>query len=309
MARRRKGRPVNGILVLDKPTGLSSNAALQTARRIFDAQKAGHTGALDPLASGVLPVCFGEATKFSQYLLDADKAYFSLFRFGIRTASGDAEGEELQRCDASHLTAEAVDGALPAFRGDITQVPSMYSALKHQGQPLYKLARKGIEVERKSRQVTIHSLTAGTFTPGEHPSLEVDVHCSKGTYIRSIAEDLGEALGVGGHVEVLRRTQAGPFNLGQAVTLDELRERVENHGLESLDELLLPVETPLLHMPEVSINADMGHYFLQGQAVMLSGLPEGLIRVYVDGLGFVGLGECNDDAMLEPRRLFQFAAN
>jgi tRNA pseudouridine55 synthase len=309
MARRRKGRPVNGILVLDKPTGMSSNAALQTARRIFDAQKAGHTGALDPLASGVLPICFGEATKFSQYLLDADKAYYSLFRFGIRTASGDAEGEELERCDASSLTAAQVDRALPAFRGEITQVPSMYSALKHQGQPLYKLARKGIEVERKSRQVHIHSLQAGAFTPAEHPSLAVDVHCSKGTYIRSVAEDLGAALGVGGHVEVLRRTQAGPFNLSQAVTLDDLRAKVSEDGLESLDEWLLPVETPVMHMQDVHITADLGHYFLQGQPVMVSGLPEGMLRVYVQGIGFVGLGECNDDAMLAPRRLFQFSAN
>ncbi len=309
MARRRKGRPVNGILVLDKPTGMSSNAALQTARRLFDAQKAGHTGALDPLASGVLPVCFGEATKFSQYLLDADKAYHSVFRLGVRTASGDAEGEELSRVDASYIDMAAIEAAAPAFRGEITQIPSMFSALKHQGQPLYKLARQGIEVERKSRRVNIHSLQLGEFIASEHPSLAVDVHCSKGTYIRSIAEDLGDALGVGGHVEVLRRTQAGPFHLGQAVTLDELRERLERDGLDALDELLLPVETPLMHFPEVTISADLGRYFLHGQPVMKSALPDGLLRVYVEGLGFVGTGECNDDAMLAPRRLFQFSAN
>ncbi len=309
MARRRKGRPVNGILVLDKPTGMSSNAALQTARRLFDAQKAGHTGALDPLASGVLPICFGEATKFSQYLLDADKAYHSVFRLGVCTASGDAEGEELSRVDASHIDLAAVEAAVPAFRGEITQIPSMFSALKHQGQPLYKLARQGIEVERKSRRVTIHSLQLGDFVAAEHPSLAVDVHCSKGTYIRSIAEDLGGTLGVGGHVETLRRTQAGPFHLGQAVTLDELRERLENEGLGALDALLLPVETPVMHLPEITISADLGHYFLHGQSVMKSALPEGLLRVYVEGLGFVGLGECNDDAMLAPRRLFQFSAN
>ncbi|HSG61287.1 MAG TPA: tRNA pseudouridine(55) synthase TruB [Pseudomonadales bacterium] len=305
MARRRKGRPLNGILVLDKPTGMSSNAALQTARRLFDAQKAGHTGALDPLASGVLPICFGEATKFSQYLLDADKAYHSVFRLGIRTASGDAEGEELSRCDASHITRAMVDAEVPAFRGEITQVPSMYSALKHQGQPLYKLARKGIEVERKSRHVTIHTLHVGEFIAGEHPSLAVDVRCSKGTYIRSIAEDLGESLGVGGHVEVLRRTEAGPFHLHQAITLEQLREQLDQHGLDALDEHLLPVETPVMHFPAVTINNDLGRYFLQGQPVMKTGLPDGLLRVYVDTMGFVGLGECNDDAMLAPRRLFQ----
>lgn len=305
MARRRKGRPLNGILVLDKPTGMSSNAALQTARRLFDAQKAGHTGALDPLASGVLPICFGEATKFSQYLLDADKAYHSVFRLGVRTASGDAEGEELSREDASHLSDASITAALENFRGDISQVPSMFSALKHQGQPLYKLARQGIEIERKSRQVTIHDLQVGEIVLGEYPTVAVNVRCSKGTYIRSIAEDLGESLGVGGHVELLRRTEAGPFNLSQSVTLGALRDQLEQEGLESLDRLLLPVETPVMHFPQVTISDDVGRFFMQGQPVMKSGLSDGLLRVYIESLGFVGLGECNEDAMLAPRRLFQ----
>jgi len=305
MARRRKGRPLNGILVLDKPTGMSSNAALQTARRLYNAQKAGHTGALDPLASGVLPLCFGEATKFSQYLLDADKAYLSRFRLGIATASGDAEGEELARCDASHLAADQVAGALANFDGEITQTPSMYSALKHQGQPLYKLARQGIEVERKTRQVMIHDLRVGDFVAGEHPSIDVEVHCSKGTYIRSIAEDLGVALGVGGHVEMLRRTMAGPFDLAQSVSLEALQSLRDAEDFAAMDALLLPVETPVLHLPEVHINADMGRYFMNGQPVMKSGCADGLLRVYIDGQGFVGLGELNGDAMLAPRRLFQ----
>lgn len=305
MARRRKGRPLNGILVLDKPTGMSSNAALQTARRLFDAQKAGHTGALDPLASGVLPICFGEATKFSQYLLDADKAYHSVFRLGVRTASGDAEGEELSRENAGHLTEASIKAALENYRGDINQVPSMFSALKHQGQPLYKLARQGIEVERKTRQVTIHELQVGEIVLGEYPTVAVDVRCSKGTYIRSIAEDLGEDLGVGGHVELLRRTEAGPFRLSQSVTLEGLRDQLEREGLESLDSLLLPVEIPVMHLPQVTISDDLGRFFMQGQPVMKSGLPDGLLRVYIESQGFVGLGECNEDAMLAPRRLFQ----
>lgn len=305
MARRRKGRPLNGILVLDKPTGMSSNAALQTARRLFDAQKAGHTGALDPLASGVLPICFGEATKFSQYLLDADKAYHSVFRLGVRTASGDAEGEELSRENGGHLTEASIKAALENYRGDINQVPSMFSALKHQGQPLYKLARQGIEVERKTRQVTIHELQVGEIVLGEYPTVAVDVRCSKGTYIRSIAEDLGEDLGVGGHVELLRRTEAGPFRLSQSVTLEGLRDQLEREGLESLDSLLLPVEIPVMHLPQVTISDDLGRFFMQGQPVMKSGLPDGLLRVYIESQGFVGLGECNEDAMLAPRRLFQ----
>jgi tRNA pseudouridine55 synthase len=305
MARRRKGRPLNGILVLDKPTGMSSNAALQTARRLFDAQKAGHTGALDPLASGVLPICFGEATKFSQYLLDADKAYHSVFRLGVRTASGDAEGEELSRENAGHLTEASIKAALENYRGDINQVPSMFSALKHQGQPLYKLARQGIEVERKTRQVTIHELRVGEIVLGEYPTVAVDVRCSKGTYIRSIAEDLGEDLGVGGHVELLRRTEAGPFRLSQSVTLEGLGDQLEREGLESLDSLLLPVEIPVMHLPQVTISDDLGRFFMQGQPVMKSGLPDGLLRVYIESQGFVGLGECNEDAMLAPRRLFQ----
>lgn len=304
MARRRKGRVLNGILVLDKPTGMSSNAVLQTARRLFNAQKAGHTGALDPLASGVLPICFGEATKFSQYLLDADKAYQSRFRLGIATASGDAEGDELSRFNASHLQEADVAAALESFKGEITQTPSMYSALKHQGQPLYKLARQGIEVERKTRQVTIHSLKVGAYVGGEYPTIEVDVYCTKGTYIRSIAEDLGEKLGVGGHVEMLRRTMAGPFDLSQAITMEALQAMRDAEDFDAMDALLLPVETPLMHFPAVTIDNELGAYFLNGQPIMKFGLPDGLLRVYVESLGFIGLGELNQDAMLAPKRLF-----
>ena len=208
MARRRRGRPVNGILVLDKPLGMSSNQALQTAKRLYFAAKAGHTGSLDPLATGVLPLCFGEATKFSQYLLDADKAYESTFVLGTATDTGDAEGQVLETTDASGISEADVSAALDRFRGEIEQVPSMFSAIKHNGQPLYKLARQGKEVERKSRRVVIKQLELRDFRTGggqqgTAPEVDVYLECSKGTYVRSIAEDLGKVLGCGAFVSAL----------------------------------------------------------------------------------------------------------
>ncbi|MEM0953639.1 MAG: tRNA pseudouridine(55) synthase TruB, partial [Pseudomonadota bacterium] len=194
---RRPKRSVDGILILDKPPGMSSNQALQAAKRCFQAAKAGHTGSLDPLATGVLPLCLGEATKFSRFLLDADKAYNSTFVLGVKTTTGDAEGEVVTTLDAGHLHEDNVAAVLGTFRGEIEQVPSMYSAIKHQGQPLYKLARQGREVARKARRVTVFELTMTAFRPGVRAEIDVSVRCSKGTYVRSLAEDLGEALGVG----------------------------------------------------------------------------------------------------------------
>ena len=211
MARRRKGRPIDGILVLDKPLGVSSNRALQTAKHLYFAAKAGHTGSLDPLATGVLPLCFGEATKFSSFLLDADKGYTSTFVLGVQTATCDAEGEVLAVKSAAHVTAAQVEQALIPLRGEIEQVPPMYSALKHKGQPLYKLARAGQEVERAARRVTIYELELLAFREGEHPQVDVRISCSKGTYVRTLAEDLGQALGCGAHVSALHRTRSGPF--------------------------------------------------------------------------------------------------
>jgi len=209
MARRRRGRSLDGILVLDKPSGVSSNRALQMAKRLYGAAKAGHTGSLDPLATGVLPLCFGEATKFSQFLLDADKAYESTFVLGVATATGDAEGEVQVTGDASAVTEADVAAALDTFRGEIEQVPSMYSALKHQGQPLYKLARQGKEVERKTRRVVIKQLDLRAFRGGAQAQVDIYLECSKGTYVRSLAEDLGAVLACGAHVSRLRRTRAG----------------------------------------------------------------------------------------------------
>ncbi len=230
MARRRTGRPVNGILLLDKPSGMTSNGALQAVKRLYFAAKAGHTGSLDPLATGVLPLCFGEATKFSQYLLDSDKGYRSTFIFGVTTATGDADGEVTGRSDAGGLGQTEVEAALERFRGAIEQVPSMYSAIKKDGKPLYQLARQGIEVEREARRVTVHELVLEAFRPGPQPEADLYIRCSKGTYVRSIAEDLGAALGVGAHVGVLRRVEAGPFQAGQCISLAALQELAGKEG-------------------------------------------------------------------------------
>ncbi len=316
MGRRRKGRAVNGILILDKPLERSSNSALTVCRAIYKAAKAGHTGALDPLATGVLPICLGEATKFSQYLLDADKVYRSTFVFGECRSTGDAEGEVVAEADASGLTAEDVTRAMVAFQGDILQVPPMYSALKRDGKPLYELARKGIEVEREARPVTISHFELESFVPGPRAEATVRVHCSKGTYIRSLAEDLGAALGVGGYVGGLRRLQAGPFVEEQSYGFDELQALRDREAFDELDALLLPVDAALDHIPEKTFGEVSAHFLLQGQAVQISQAPtEGLLRLYGPvgmlsagetvgtGREFLGIGEILDDGRVTPRRL------
>jgi tRNA pseudouridine55 synthase len=308
MARVRRGRPIDGILVLDKPPGMSSNQALQRAKWLYGAAKAGHTGSLDPLATGVLPLCFGEATKFSQYLLDADKAYTSTFVLGVATASGDAEGEILATRDASAVSEQDVAAALDAFRGEIEQVPSMFSAIKHEGQPLYKLARKGLEVERKVRRVVIKRLELLAFRPGEgpqgHPEVDIELECSKGTYVRSIAEDLGKALACGAHVAQLRRTMAGPFGIGQCVTLATLEALKENNAVADMDALLLPADTAVNSLPLVSLSESGGFYIRQGQPVQVPNAPcNGMVRVALETGEFLGIGEILDDGRVAPRRL------
>jgi tRNA pseudouridine55 synthase len=308
---RHYGRALHGILVLNKAPGITSNTALQQAKRLFFAHKAGHTGSLDPLATGVLPLCFGEATKFSQHLLDADKRYETRIYLGQRTSTADAEGELLFSVSAAHLTVSDVQKALENFRGDILQVPPMVSALKHQGQPLYKLAREGQEVERPARPVTIHDLQLLDFIPGEKAEVVLDIHCSKGTYIRSIADDLGQALGVGGHVVSLHRTQAGPFCIGQAKNIAQLHEERGDQGPEILDHHLLPVDAAIAHIPEITLEPSSAHYFSQGQAVMdlrvyrLGGQGD-RVRVFRAEGGFLGLGEITDDGRVAPRRLTVF---
>jgi tRNA pseudouridine55 synthase len=305
VARRRKGNEIDGILVVDKPAGMTSNGCLQRAKKAFFAAKAGHTGSLDPLATGVLPLCFGEATKLSRFLLDADKCYSSTFVLGETTNTGDADGELLATLDASDVSLAQIEQALVDFRGEIEQVPSMFSALKHEGQPLYKLARAGIEVERKVRQVTIYSLEIAEFIPGERAQLRVDVHCSKGTYIRSIAEDLGQVLGCGAHVSVLRRTRSGPFSLAQSVSLARVQQLAEQQEIDQLKELLLPVDSGLVGMPTIELPETSSYYLRQGQAVLASHAPtSGFVRIVEqDTREFLGVGEMLDDGRLAPRRL------
>jgi tRNA pseudouridine55 synthase len=304
VGRRRRGRPIDGILILDKPLGVSSNRALQTAKHLYFAAKAGHTGSLDPLATGVLPLCFGEATKFSQYLLDADKAYQSTFVLGVATATGDAEGEVLATANGSHITEAAVADALLAFRGEIEQVPSMFSAIKQNGQPLYKLARQGKEVERKARKVVIKQLELRAFRAGEKPEVDIYLECSKGTYVRSIAEDLGKALGCGAHVSVLRRTRAGPFSIEDSVNLNTLEALKNNEQQAEMDALLLPADTALSGLPLVRLSESGGFYIRQGQPVQVPNAPcDGMVRVALETGEFLGIGEILDDGRVAPRRL------
>ena len=300
MARKRKGRPVNGVLVVDKPAGISSNDAVQRAKRLFGAQKVGHTGSLDPLATGVLPLCFGEATKFSQFLLDADKKYRARICLGVSTETGDADGEVIAEADASSVTAAQVAAELKNFVGEIEQVPSMYSALKHQGQPLYKLARQGVEVERAPRKVTVYCAELLQVTGTQ---IELFVHCSKGTYIRSLAEDLGTALDCGGHVAGLRRLAAGPYKEEQAVSFEKLNAM---SGPEVLDALLLPVSSAVDSWPIMRLHQDTAHYLLRGQPVQVAHAPtEGWVQIFESGEEdrFLGVGEILTDGRIAPRRL------
>lgn len=299
--RRRKGRPVNGVLLLDKPAGISSNNILQQVKLLFRAAKAGHTGSLDPIATGMLPLCFGEATKISAFLLDANKRYRFICQLGVTTTTGDTEGEVLQNRDSSAITAAEMERLLPDFSGEIEQIPPMYSALKHNGQRLYKLAREGIEVERKPRKVTIYSIRLLDFEQGR---AELEVHCSKGTYVRTLAEDLGEALGCGAHISQLRRLSVGPYQ-SDMLSLEQLEAIAAEGGLEALDQTLLPIESGVADWPDVHLGADAAFYMSQGQPVLVPHAPtEGWVRLY-DQQRFLGLGEVQDDGRVAPRRMLQ----
>ena len=304
MARRRKGRQVDGLLVLDKPSGMSSNAALQHAKRLFGAAKAGHTGSLDPLATGVLPLCFGEATKFSQFLLDADKRYESNFVLGVGTDTADADGAVIAQASAAHLAEDKVVQAMATLTGAIEQVPPMYSALKVGGQPLYKRARAGEQVERAARSVRIHRFELLSCEPDEQMRLTVRVHCSKGTYIRTLAEDLGAALGVPAHVATLRRCQSGPFALDDCVTPEQLTA-VKDSGTDAdLDALLQPIESCIQHLPRLSLSEAATFYIRQGQPVLVPNGPQsGMVRIADAGGLFLGVGDMRDDGKLAPKRL------
>jgi tRNA pseudouridine55 synthase len=293
-------RNVNGILLLDKPTGLTSNAALQVVKRLYRARKAGHTGSLDPLATGLLPVCFGEATKISGFLLDADKRYLVRCQLGIRTTTGDAEGEVLEQRTVSGVDAARLGRVLEGFLGRIEQIPPMYSALKHKGERLYKLARQGLEVEREARTVTIHALELLQL---EGTCAELRVHCSKGTYVRTLVEDIGSALGCGAHVSGLRRTGVGPFDDSNLADMAQL-EALATEGYAALDRLLLPIEDGLAQWPGVCLSGDAAFYLRQGQPVLVPQAPtEGWVRLYEGERQFMGMGEVLDDGRVAPRRL------
>lgn len=299
--RRQKGRAIDGVLLLDKPIGLTSNQALQRVKRLFDARKAGHTGSLDPLASGLLPVCLGQATKVSGFLLDARKRYEVTARLGQRTDTGDADGQVVEEQAVPPLDDDAVKRVLAQFSGLQKQVPPMYSAIKHQGQRLYKLARRGIEIERQPREIEIYGLELLSL---EAYALELDVACSKGTYVRTLIEDIARALGTVAHVTVLRRLGVGPYAEGPMYKLEEL-EALAEQGMERLDEVLLPVDSALGHWPSVELGADSAYYLMQGQAVMAPGAPSsGKVRLYDEGHGFLGIGEVKLDGRVAPTRLF-----
>lgn len=289
-------RKVDGVLLLDKPVGLSSNIALQKAKRLYRAEKAGHTGTLDPFATGLLPLCLGEATKFSQFLLDADKEYLAVVKLGVRTSSGDPEGDVIAQRPVN-ISKVDILAALPRFIGEIEQMPPMHSALKHAGRPLYEYARKGIEIERKARRVIVHELVVDSFS-GDVCTLRV--HCGKGFYVRALADELGEVLGCGAHLDGLRRTGVGPFRIEQAQTLE---------GLSELDEVqrdarLLPADILAQTLEQLHLDIEAAWQICHGQAIWLPRLSVGQqFRLYAPDGGFLGVGEVNQEGKVAPKRL------
>lgn len=305
---KRQRRDVSGVLLLDKPLGFSSNQALQAVKRLFNARKAGHTGSLDPLATGLLPICLGEATKVSSYLLEADKHYRATAKLGERTDTADAEGRCIATRPVPEFTASQLEAAMSPLRGEIEQIPPMYSALKHEGRRLYELARKGEEVERKPRRVVVHAFD---LIGREGDRLEFDIRCSSGTYVRTLIDDLGEALGCGAHVTALRREGVSPFDNPRMYTLDELRQLAETDGMRALDDCLLQIDTALSRWQEVRLGAESSRFLGQGQPVWVPKAPTaGLVRLYDDSRGvFLGVGQILDDGRVSPKRLMRWAQN
>lgn len=296
MARRTSGLNIDGIILLDKRNGVSSNRALQEVRHLFKANKAGHTGSLDPLATGLLPLCFGEATKVSAFMLDEDKRYQVTVQLGMTTDTGDIEGKVLQQRTVPIYSPHELQAALSQFTGCIQQTPPMYSALKHQGKKLYELARAGLEIERQSRAITIYSLELLAY---DNHCLFLDVLCSKGTYIRSLAEDIGQYLGCGATVSALRRTQVGIYQLAAAWTIEQLRVM----DTDTLLNCLMAVDAPLAFMQAAELNEQQAVAVKYGQVIAFDGLSAGIVRLY-HANGFLGLGEMRMDGKLAPTRLF-----
>ncbi len=298
MARRGKGRNISGVLLLNKPKGISSNRALQRVRAMLNASKAGHTGNLDPMATGLLPLCFGEATKFSSYLLDADKAYIATARLGQVSDTGDAEGTIIQERPVPELSETQIRDAMARFVGDIEQVPPMYSALKQNGQPLYKLAREGKTVERKARSVTIFDLELIEWNA---PDLIFSVRCSKGTYVRTLAEDIGETLGCGAHLVMLHRTHTGGFTGDEMLEFDRLQ--AERDLEQSLDGYLLATDVLVAHFPKKDLSAEETARILHGQDIACDQVYSDKVRLYDDQGRFIGLAESAEAGRLQPKRL------
>lgn len=300
---KRTGRKLNGIFLLNKDSGMSSNKALQIAKRLFNAAKAGHTGSLDPLATGMLPICFGEATKFSQYLLDSNKSYRVVAKLGIRTSTQDAEGEIVEQRPVS-VRPEQLAQALSQFRGVISQVPSMFSALKHQGQPLYKLARQGIDIERPARQVEVFRLEQ-ILWEAERAELSLEVDCSKGTYIRSIVDDLGQVLGCGAHVQQLHRSRVAHYAEASMLSLAQAEQLLADGGVEALDAQLLPLDSAVRDWPQLDLSAEQSLALQQGKALQVELPPcSGWLRLFdVEQQRFFGIGQFNEQGLLVSRRL------
>jgi len=303
MSKRKSGLNVHGIILLDKRLGVSSNKALQEVRRLFNANKAGHTGSLDPLATGLLPLCFGEATKVSAMMLDDNKRYQVVVQLGVMTDTGDAEGEVIKTSVVPDINDDELMFSLQQFMGEIDQVPPMYSALKHNGKKLYELAREGITIERKARRISIFDLKllARSLTGQDKTNqLVLEVFCSKGTYIRSLAEDLGDALGTCGTVLELRRLEAGMFNIAQAKTIEQLTAM----SAQELQQSLIAIDSPLQAFPAVNLSEQQAVAIKYGQSVQLvSSSIEGTVRLYYDEV-FLGLGEMLLDGKIAPKRLF-----
>lgn len=305
MGRVRKGRPVNGVILIDKHSGQSSNRVLQQVKRLYFATKAGHTGALDPLATGMLPVCLGEATKFSQFLLDTDKTYEVTAKLGIRTDTSDADGEVVAEKPVQ-VSDEQLSTAMAAFKGTTAQVPSMYSALKHEGQPLYKYARQGIEVPRKSREISVYAIDLLRFAADE---VDMRIHCSKGTYIRTIVDDMGEMLGCGAHVQQLRRIGVGHYPADKMHTVEQLEQLLDENADDrsALDDLLLPMDTAAELLDSVTISAQDTVAFMHGNPVRDDyGLGDGQYRVYDQDQRFLGVGIVDGQQCLAPKRVVNY---
>ncbi|HSW68968.1 MAG TPA: tRNA pseudouridine(55) synthase TruB [Gammaproteobacteria bacterium] len=294
-------KKIDGILLLNKPLEMTSNGALQRIKRLFGAKKAGHTGSLDPLATGMLPICFGEATKVSQFLLDSDKRYHIKVKLGMKTTTGDAEGEVIATRPVLHMNREKIQIVLDQFLGLISQIPPMFSAIKHQGKPLYELARQGLEVERKPREVFIYSSQLVSF---EDETFVFDVHCSKGTYIRTLVEDIGEVLGCGAYVAGLHRTSVTPYQQNKMFGLNELETLLQQSGFDALAKCLLPVDTSVQHLPAVQLSTSAVFYMRTGQAVRVLYAPDaGFVRIFGNDGQFMGIGEILEDGRVAPRRL------